>query len=161
MKYFSEKEFLIKYINDNEEEIRIFGDEFVENNKDNCKINYDGNEKKIKACIKNKEKIDIIEIKLIVYKEITDMSYMFYACVSLISLPDISKWNTNNVTNMKRIFSCCIKLSNLPDISNWNINNVIDMLGIFHNCKSLISLPDLSKWNTNNIINMIGIFYCK
>ena len=29
------------------------------------------------------------------------MSCMFYGCSSLSSLPDISKWNTNNVTNIK------------------------------------------------------------
>ena len=28
------------------------------------------------------------------------MSYMFYKCKSLITLPDISKWNINNVNNM-------------------------------------------------------------
>ena len=30
---------------------------------------------------------------------------MFNECLSLSSLPDISKWNTNNVTNMSGIFS--------------------------------------------------------
>ena len=32
---------------------------------------------------------------------------MFYDCWSLSSLPDISKWNTNNVTNMWRMFDNC------------------------------------------------------
>ena len=36
-----------------------------------------------------------IEIKLIETKNITNMSYMFDECSSLISLPDISKWNTS------------------------------------------------------------------
>ena len=34
---------------------------------------------------------------------LTDMSYMFYNCSSLISLPDISNWNTENVENMSYI----------------------------------------------------------
>ena len=29
------------------------------------------------------------------------MSYMFYGCSSLNSLPDISKWDTKNVTDEK------------------------------------------------------------
>ena len=28
------------------------------------------------------------------------MSHMFYNCSSLISLPDLSKWNTHNVIDM-------------------------------------------------------------
>ena len=52
------------------------------------------------------------------------MSYMFDGCSSLSNLPDISKWNTNNVTKMNGMFSGCSSLLNLPDISKWNINNV-------------------------------------
>ena len=33
----------------------------------------------------------------------------------------------------------------LPDISKWNTNNVTDMSYMFSNCKSLISLPNLLK----------------
>ena len=35
------------------------------------------------------------------------MSYMFYDRTSLSTLPDISKWNTNNVTDMSYMFSNC------------------------------------------------------
>ena len=35
---------------------------------------------------------------------------MFHESESLSSLPDISKWNTNNVTNMSKMFSGCISL---------------------------------------------------
>ena len=31
------------------------------------------------------------------FNKITNMSGMFYECNSLISLPDISKWNTSNI----------------------------------------------------------------
>ena len=53
------------------------------------------------------------------------MSYMFYNCSSLSFLPDISKWNTNNVNDMKGIFSECKSLESLPDISKWNSNKII------------------------------------
>ena len=52
------------------------------------------------------------------------MHKMFSECSSLISLPDISKWNTNNVTDMNGMFSRCSSLKSLPDISKWNTNNV-------------------------------------
>ena len=45
------------------------------------------------------------------------MEDLFSNCKSLLSLPDISKWNTNKVVNMKGLFSDCISLLSLPDIS--------------------------------------------
>ena len=65
--------------------------------------------------IKKNEKINII---LIEKEYIKDISYIFYECSSLLSLPDISKWNTNNVNNMSYMFSGCSSLKSLPDISN-------------------------------------------
>ena len=55
------------------------------------------------------------------------MRSMFYNCNSLISLPDISKWNTTNVTNMRSMFYNCNSLKSFPDISKWNTTNVTDM----------------------------------
>ena len=52
---------------------------------------------------------------------------MFSGCKSLLSLPNISKWNTSNVTNMSCLFDKCNSLSSLPDISKWNTSNVINM----------------------------------
>ena len=44
------------------------------------------------------------------------MGCIFALCSTLTSLPDISKWNINNVTNMNGIFSECSSLTSLPDI---------------------------------------------
>ena len=44
---------------------------------------------------------------------------MFYKCSSLSSLPDLSKWNTNNVTYMSYMFPDCSSLLSLPDLSKW------------------------------------------
>ena len=90
-------------------------------------------------------------------ENISDMSYMFFGCNSLISLPDISKWNTENVTNMDRMFYQCHSLTSLPDISKWNTKKVTDMISFFSFCNSLISLPDISKWNISNDNNMSWI----
>ena len=61
------------------------------------------------------------------FNKITNMSYMFYECSSLKSLPHISKWNTSYVIDMSHIFNGCRKLKSIPDISNWNTSNVVDM----------------------------------
>ena len=57
------------------------------------------------------------------------------------------------------MFSGCKSLSSLPDISKWNTNNVTDMREMFSGCKSLSSLPEISKWNTKNVKNMSYMFY--
>ena len=35
---------------------------------------------------------------------------MFAGCSSLSSLPDISKWNTNNAINMRYMFYGCLNI---------------------------------------------------
>ena len=57
------------------------------------------------------------------------MSCILDGCKSLISLPDISSWNTNNVINMSYMFSECNSLKSLPNISIWKNNNVTNMSG--------------------------------
>ena len=76
---------------------------------------------------------------------ITDMSYMFHKCSSLISLPDINKLNINNVTYMTNMFSECSSLISLPDLSKWNTQNLTKMDAMFYKCSSLEYLSGISK----------------
>ena len=109
---------------DKKEKLRIFGKEFVNNNINKCKIIYKDKEYNLTEFFDDidykYDSNEIIKIKLIGVNNITDMSYMFYKCSSLSSLPDISKWNTSSVTNMRYMFNGCSSLSSLPDISKWN-----------------------------------------
>ena len=86
-------------------EIKLFGEKFIENNKNNCKIIIDNKEQDLIEYLKINKNEKILKIKLKEIKTITNMSYMFDGCKSLTSLPDISNWNTNNVTNMSFMFS--------------------------------------------------------
>ena len=115
------------------------------------------------------------------------MSFIFYICSSLISLPDISKWNINNVKYMIDIFKGCNSLVSLPDFSKWNINrakecyefidmeretsefqykdkfkkfkfNNIDSMNMYDECLSLLSLPNFKKSdNDNNELHTLNI----
>ena len=49
---------------------------------------------------------------------VSSMDGMFTNCSSLISLPDISKWNTKNVIDLDDIFDGCLSLYSFPDIDN-------------------------------------------
>ena len=83
---------------------------------------------------------------------------MFYGCSSLESLPNISKWNIENIIDISGLFYKCSSLKYIPDISKWDISNVKNMSGLFYKCSSLEELPDISKWNTSNILYMVGLF---
>ena len=87
-------EIIIEYNINNQDKIKIFGDEFVKNNKAKCHIILDGN--KLELCQHidlNAEqmKSKLLKLKLIDIKNITDMCGMFYECSSLNNIPDISK----------------------------------------------------------------------
>ena len=43
------------------------------------------------------------------------------------------------------MFRRCVSLISLPDISKWNFSNAEIISGIFYKCNSLISLPYLPK----------------
>ena len=173
-------------------EVRLFSKDFVEKNKDNCKLMIEGIEEDLKEIhyfgfgyIFGSDK-ETFKIKLKGITNVTDFSYMFYECSSLLSLSDISKLNTSIVTNMSYMFNTSEKreiyneplfgiqlgISNsvfsstfinsklviLPDISEWNISNVNNMSGMFYDCSSLLSLPDISKWDTSNVSDMSCMF---
>ena len=148
-------------IEDNEEIVYLFDSIFVENNKNICKIEYEGREYNLFDFykidkLKNNKRL-IIKLKNI--DKIRCMNNMFSNCKSLLSVSTVSKWNnTNNITNLSKMFFDCESLTTLPDISNWNTCNVTDMSHIFFNCKSLKSLPDISKWNTSKVTNMSSLF---
>ena len=65
---------------------------------------------------------------------------MFKMCRLLIVIPNISEWiifKVTKVTNISGLFSGCNSIISLPDISKWNTNNVIDMNSLFSGCNSL------------------------
>ena len=52
------------------------------------------------------------------------MCGLFYECLSLKKIPDISKWDISKVENLKYLFSECSSLKTLPDLSKWNTSKV-------------------------------------
>ena len=75
-------EILIKYkVNHDVNDVVIFGEEFVKNNKHICKYIYEHKEYELTPIfdLKNFDKPkDILEIKLIGIKNVTNMSYLFH-----------------------------------------------------------------------------------
>jgi len=155
--------------NINSNEIEIFGENFVINNKENCfliinekimDLNRFINLNDISDNIFTKWpiqlNISLIERK---YKLMTDLSYMFENVQTLTSKSNIGDYNSYNIKSMKYMFNNCNLLKELPDISNMNNENVSDMSFMFNNCSSLLNLPDISKWNTEKVKDISYMFH--
>ena len=89
---------------------------------------------------------------------VKDIGYLFYKCSSLKSLPNISTWNTSNISFMNNVFCDCSLLNNLPNISIWDVSNVATMDYMFYGCSSLISISDLSNWKPISLLIFRDIF---
>ena len=88
--------------------------------------------------------------------EVTDMSYMFQACDGLTSL-DLSSFNTSKVTNMCGMFFSCDELTSL-NLRSFDTSKVTTMGSMFKMCKKLTIL-DLSSFNTSKVTSMVMMFY--
>ena len=83
---------------------------------------------------------------------LTNMSYMFYGCSALESVP---LFNTASVTDMSVMFYGCSALQSVP---LFNTASVTDMVNMFQNCYALQSVP---LFNTAAVTNMAQMFqYC-
>ena len=150
--------------------IKIFGNKFVENNKDKCSLIINGSEYPLSEFYtlkKNDIKNNELEIRLNQNKTINDMSFMFHSDLSeseiyLTSITNISNWNISFVTDISNLFCNCSLLASLPDISYWDTNNITNISNLFYHCTSLTLIPDISKWTIKNVTNMSYLFYdCK
>ena len=107
---------------------------------------------------------------------ITSLSYGFYRCSNLTSVPntlpstitntyatfasaskfnqDISNWNVSNVTNMNGMFSNATEF-NQP-LNNWSMDNCTDVGGMFLGATSFNS--SLSGWNLSSCVTTDNMF---
>ena len=82
-----------------------------------------------------------VALKLSEVSGLTDMSYCFYGCTSLIQAPAIP----SGVTDMSRCFSGCTSLTQAPVIPS----GVTDMSSCFFGCRSLTQAPVIPSGVTN------------
>ena len=78
---------------------------------------------------------------------------IFMDCKQLISLPDLSKWDTSQVTNIENLFNGCSSLTSINCIYGWNTKNIVKMNGFIRDCKKLPhdTTENLRiRWNTSS-----------
>ena len=160
------KKIKIKYCFSNKTtKIRLFGERFIENNRNKCSVIIDNELKKIEECEFYELKEPNTDLNIILLKEddIIDLSYMFNDCEALKLIYKDYKWKINNVINMSYMFNNCKLLSFLPTfIYELDTSKVTDMSNMFNGCESLNEINDISDWNTSKVESMCKMFYgCK
>ena len=92
---------------------KLFGENFVENNKHLCKIIIGNKEYELKSYL-DKEcdevKKNEFEIKLKGISKVTDLTCMFCGCLSLDSIQGFSNIDTSKITRLSLLYSRYIKL---------------------------------------------------
>ena len=161
----------------------IFGEEFVNNNKENLILKINGikseliEEYNLKEGINNiqiiiKNKLinlkdmfhnvtslkNIEELKHLNTEEVNDFSNMFYGCSSLSDIRPLENWNVSNGINFSNMFYGCSSLSDIKALEKWNVSNGNNFEGIFSFCSSLSDIKSLQNWNVSNVNNFSGMF---
>ena len=94
--------------NESKNELKLFGESFVDNYKDKCKLIFEDEIYDLISTfdLNNIEINDNDEIifKLTDIDELTNISYMFQNCENLFSLPNIGEWDISNITDIEGIF---------------------------------------------------------
>ena len=115
--------------NGGEEEMKIFGEMFVLNNKDICKMIIEDKvyELKEKFNIKNYKKKEL-KITLKNIKECSEFVKMFEGCKSLDSLPEFYKLNTIDINLMIKLLKNCYESFFKDNAPKWYVTNLIHLL---------------------------------
>ena len=148
--------------------LKLFGEQFVKNNKDKCTLILYDNEKdeeyEYNLCAYLKlDFINVInsgrklfKIFLVQTDYFYDLSFMFFECYTLMSVDGLSGLYYDQVTNMKSMFHSCLLLQEI-NIANINTSEVKDMSFMFERCATL-NYINLSGWNTKNVKSMRAMF---
>ena len=172
------------HISKKDKEIIIFGSEFVKRNKFLFKILFEGKEYELTEKF-NVEKYNknYLEIKLIILADVTDLSYMFYNCSSLLEVKMNNQYDFHDVKNMSSMFFGCSLLESISIFKDKILYNATDTSFMFALCSNL-DFSFLKSWefitfnakdmnfmfcgcnklksmdiNAVNAINMSGMFF--
>ena len=143
-------------------EIRLFGDDFVENNRDKffLVINNKYSELNSKTIIKDND--NYLEVILVKKSEdvIKNLSSMFKACINLKNFEkydDHDLIDFNEVEDISSMFENCTQETIDLEIFG-SFKNVVSMANIFSGCKNLTKITGIEKWDTKNVQTMESMF---
>ena len=147
----------IIYKTDKEGEENIFGEKFVENNKNN-NIELIINKNKSNLISKYKLVKGENNIKIIIKNKITNLESMFAGCESLKNIEELKYLDTKDINNFSSMFSGCTSLSDIKGLLNWDVSNGNNFSYMFNDCSSLSDIKLLQNWNVSNGNNFSYMF---
>ena len=161
----------------------IFGWQFVQNNKDNIELIINGEEKILNSSYKLKKRENIISIvikknltnlskmfydckylrdisdlKYLDVSEVKDFSYMFCKSSSLADIKALENWDVSNCNTFESMFQECPLLSDIKPLQNWNVSNSKNFKSLFSECSLLKDIKPLENWNVSNVENFSNMF---
>ena len=162
---------------------KIFGEEFVLNNKGNLDLIINGKENNlvsnyklkrgennitmiIKNRLNNVSHIfsgcdtlkDIKQLKHLDISNIRDFSSMFWGCLSLSDITSLEDWDVSNITNFSHMFGGCSLLKDITPLQNWDVSNGINFENMFWGCSLLTDITPIKNWKVSNGNNFSFMF---
>ena len=135
---------------------RIFGHNFVENNKNNIELEIDGKTMALteEANLKEGDAEVIIKIK----KPLTNLSFMFSNCTHLKNIDELQFLDTKGVTSFESMFQGCKLLMDINPLLNWDVSKSTNFKGMFEKCVALSDINVLLNWNVSNSTTFQDMF---
>ena len=135
----------------------IFGNKFIENNKDNLELKVNGKEKLLAHFCELNPGDNIISI--IVKKKLTNLNGMFYGCENLKDISNLKYLNVSDVKDCSYIFYKCSSLSDIKALENWDLSNCNNFKCMFYECPLLSDIKPLQNWKVSNGEDLSYMFF--
>ena len=135
----------------------LFGEKFVENNKNNITLKING----IESALVQKYELKYGEnnLEIIIKNKITNFEHMFYDCISLKNIEGLKYLDASDGNNFSGMFNGCESLQDIKGLENWNVSNGNDFSGMFNGCISLKDIKGLENWDVSKGNNFSTMFY--
>ncbi len=88
-------------------------------------------------------------------KEVSDLSYMFGRCASLIGNSAFGDWDISGITNMSNLFAGASSFNN-EGVITWNTSNVTNMSNTFNG--GGVFNQNIGSWDTSKVERMEAMF---
>jgi len=147
---------LIYYLDKNEM-CHIFGEKFVEKNKNKIDLIINGENNELVNDYELKKGVN--NIQLIIKNKINDLEGMFKYCNTLKNIEELKNLDTKEINNFSEMFWGCNSLTNLNGLQNWNVSNGSNFSDMFCYCRSLSNINELMNWNVSKVKNFSCMFY--
>ena len=133
---------------DEDLEYNIFGEKFVQNNRNHIELIINGTKSELVR--KSKLKKGTNNIEIIIKHKIINLEYMFYECRTLRNIEGLMYLDVKEINNFSYMFYKCKSLSDIKGLENWNVSNGNNFSSMFNECKSLSDIKGLENWNLSN-----------